>query len=194
VLRAGLHHGEAVAGVGTYYDAAVNLAARVAARAGGGQVLGTAVDASIAPVCRMHVDRQQAPARLRFAGKERQLGRSWRLHPGRACDVRPGRGGCERRRRRAIRPAMQPSGGAVVRFEGSRSLGYRHTHADAPPGSGKTPCASELYVGLPQSNAARCVRAPAQISAVAKESAMRTGGPPCYTAWRRCYAEQSINC
>jgi adenylate cyclase len=111
VLRAGLHHGEAVARAGSYYGAAVNLAARVAAQAGGGQVLGTAeiaaaartlgldvatlgavalrnvrdpveifaielatdtgVDAAIDPVCRMHVDRQRAPARVRFAGKER---------------------------------------------------------------------------------------------------------------------------
>jgi class 3 adenylate cyclase/YHS domain-containing protein len=41
-LRAGLHHGEAARRGPQYYGAAVNLAARVAAQASGGQVLATA--------------------------------------------------------------------------------------------------------------------------------------------------------
>ena len=41
VLRAGLHAGTAVERNGDYYGAAVNLAARVASHAGGGQVLCT---------------------------------------------------------------------------------------------------------------------------------------------------------
>ena len=39
VLRAGLHHGEAVERNGAYFGAAVNLAARVTAEASGGRVL-----------------------------------------------------------------------------------------------------------------------------------------------------------
>ena len=42
VVRAGLHHGEAVEREGDVFGAAVNLAARVAAHARGGQVLATA--------------------------------------------------------------------------------------------------------------------------------------------------------
>jgi len=41
IVRAGLHHGEAVERQGTYFGAAVNLAARVAAEARGGQILAT---------------------------------------------------------------------------------------------------------------------------------------------------------
>jgi class 3 adenylate cyclase len=41
-LRAGLHHGEALERDGSFYGATVNLAARVAAQAGGSQVLATA--------------------------------------------------------------------------------------------------------------------------------------------------------
>lgn len=40
-LRAGLHHGEAISRDGDVFGAAVNLAARVAAEAHGGEVLGT---------------------------------------------------------------------------------------------------------------------------------------------------------
>jgi class 3 adenylate cyclase len=49
LLRAGIHHGAAIERDGDYFGAAVNLAARVAARAGGGQVL---VTASVAQVAR----------------------------------------------------------------------------------------------------------------------------------------------
>lgn len=42
LVRAGLHHGEAVERGGDIFGAAVNIAARVAAQAGGGQVLATA--------------------------------------------------------------------------------------------------------------------------------------------------------
>jgi class 3 adenylate cyclase len=41
VLRAGLHHGEALERHDSFYGSTVNLAARVAARAGGGQVVAT---------------------------------------------------------------------------------------------------------------------------------------------------------
>jgi len=41
-LRAGLHHGEAIRSANTYFGTAVNIAARVAAEARGGQTLGTA--------------------------------------------------------------------------------------------------------------------------------------------------------
>lgn len=41
ILRAGLHHGEAVEREGAYFGAAVNLAARIAAQAGGGEALAT---------------------------------------------------------------------------------------------------------------------------------------------------------
>jgi adenylate cyclase len=40
-VRAGLHHGEALEREGSFYGATVNLAARVAAQAHGGQVLAT---------------------------------------------------------------------------------------------------------------------------------------------------------
>src|SRR5262245_59049216 len=43
ILRAGLHHGEAVERGADVFGAAVNLAARIAARASGGQVLTTGV-------------------------------------------------------------------------------------------------------------------------------------------------------
>jgi class 3 adenylate cyclase/YHS domain-containing protein len=42
ILRAGLHHGDAVEREGDVFGAAVNLTARVTAQARGGQVLGTA--------------------------------------------------------------------------------------------------------------------------------------------------------
>lgn len=48
VLRAGLHHGEALERDGAYFGPDVNLAARVAAEAGGGKVLGTQVVADAA--------------------------------------------------------------------------------------------------------------------------------------------------
>lgn len=41
IVRAGLHHGEAVERHGTYFGAAMNLAARVAGEARGGQALAT---------------------------------------------------------------------------------------------------------------------------------------------------------
>jgi len=41
VLRAGLHHGEAIERGGDFFGSAVNIAARVTAHAGGGQVLAT---------------------------------------------------------------------------------------------------------------------------------------------------------
>lgn len=50
-LRAGVHHGEAARREHQYYGMAVNIAARVAAQASGGQVL---VTAAIAPVAREH--------------------------------------------------------------------------------------------------------------------------------------------
>lgn len=40
-LRAGVHHGEAIRSADTYFGTAVNIAARVAAEARGGQTLGT---------------------------------------------------------------------------------------------------------------------------------------------------------
>jgi adenylate cyclase len=48
VLRAGLHHGEAVERRADVFGAAVNLAARITARASGGQVLATLVVADAA--------------------------------------------------------------------------------------------------------------------------------------------------
>jgi len=48
LLRAGAHHGPAVHRDGDYLGAAVNLAARVAGLAGGGQVLATAAVADAA--------------------------------------------------------------------------------------------------------------------------------------------------
>jgi adenylate cyclase len=48
-VRVGLHHGPAVERDGDYFGAAVNLAARVAAQAGGGEVLLTAQTAARAP-------------------------------------------------------------------------------------------------------------------------------------------------
>ena len=55
ILRAGLHHGEAVERGGDVFGAAVNLAARIAARAGGGQVLTTGVIAEAARSHRIRV-------------------------------------------------------------------------------------------------------------------------------------------
>ena len=110
VLRAGLHHGEAVERHGTYFGVAVNLAARVAAEARGGQTVATkgvadsaasrsvpvtrlgavtlknvrqpvelfaldlapgASPVAVDPVCRMRVDPETAPARLRVEGENR---------------------------------------------------------------------------------------------------------------------------
>lgn len=48
VLRVGLHHGAAVEREGTFYGAAVNLAARIASRARGSQVLATSMVANAA--------------------------------------------------------------------------------------------------------------------------------------------------
>jgi adenylate cyclase len=48
-VRVGLHHGPAIERDGDYFGAAVNLAARVAAVATGGEVLLTAHAASLAP-------------------------------------------------------------------------------------------------------------------------------------------------
>jgi class 3 adenylate cyclase/YHS domain-containing protein len=48
-VRVGLHHGPAVERDGDYFGAAVNLAARVAAEASGGEVLLTGRTASLAP-------------------------------------------------------------------------------------------------------------------------------------------------
>ena len=50
VVRAGLHHGSVVARGGDVFGATVNLASRVAAHAGGGQVLATASVADAARV------------------------------------------------------------------------------------------------------------------------------------------------
>ncbi|HEY8544277.1 MAG TPA: adenylate/guanylate cyclase domain-containing protein [Acidimicrobiales bacterium] len=46
--RAGLHHGPVIARGGDYFGATVNLAARVASRAGSGQAIGTATIATAA--------------------------------------------------------------------------------------------------------------------------------------------------
>jgi adenylate cyclase len=48
-VRVGLHHGSAVERGGDYFGAAVNLAARVAAEASGGDVLLTGTTAALAP-------------------------------------------------------------------------------------------------------------------------------------------------
>ena len=48
-VRVGMHHGSAVEQGGDYFGAAVNLAARVSAEAGGGEVLLTGVTAALAP-------------------------------------------------------------------------------------------------------------------------------------------------
>ena len=48
-VRVGLHHGPAVERDGDYFGAAVNLAARVAAEATGGEVLLTGQTAALAP-------------------------------------------------------------------------------------------------------------------------------------------------
>jgi class 3 adenylate cyclase/YHS domain-containing protein len=48
-VRVGLHHGSAVEQDGDYFGASVNLAARVAAEAGGGEVLVTGTTAAKAP-------------------------------------------------------------------------------------------------------------------------------------------------
>ena len=53
--RAGLHHGEAIERNGDYFGATVNLAARVAGQAYGGQVLGTQTIAVSARRRGMHV-------------------------------------------------------------------------------------------------------------------------------------------
>lgn len=106
-LRAGLHHGPVVERDGRFYGATLNLAARVASQAHGGQVLGTGtvaeavrargIEASrlgphalrnvrdpvdlfalefegahttsaVDPVCRMRVEPDRAPGRLRHEG------------------------------------------------------------------------------------------------------------------------------
>jgi adenylate cyclase len=48
-VRVGLHHGPAVEQDGDFFGAAVNLAARVSAEAGGGEVLLTGTTAALAP-------------------------------------------------------------------------------------------------------------------------------------------------
>ena len=48
-VRVGMHHGTAVEQDGDYFGAAVNLAARVSAEAGGGEVLLTGATAALAP-------------------------------------------------------------------------------------------------------------------------------------------------
>ena len=48
-VRVGLHHGEAVERDGDFFGAAVNLAARVSAEAGAGEVLLTGTTAALAP-------------------------------------------------------------------------------------------------------------------------------------------------
>ena len=48
-VRVGMHHGSAIEQDGDYLGAAVNLAARVSAEAGGGEVLLTAETAALAP-------------------------------------------------------------------------------------------------------------------------------------------------
>jgi adenylate cyclase len=48
-VRVGMHHGTAVEQDGDYFGAAVNLAARVSAEAGGGEVLVTGATAALAP-------------------------------------------------------------------------------------------------------------------------------------------------
>jgi adenylate cyclase len=48
-VRVGLHHGSAIERGGDYFGAAVNLAARVSAEAGSGEVLLTAQTAALAP-------------------------------------------------------------------------------------------------------------------------------------------------
>jgi len=106
VLRAGLHHGSVVERSGRFYGATLNLAARVAGEARGGQIVFTAAVAEalpperfastalgehalrnvrdpvalfalescvapivIDPVCRMRVEPDRAPGRLRHAGR-----------------------------------------------------------------------------------------------------------------------------
>ena len=109
VVRAGLHHGPVVDRDGDLFGATVNLASRVSAQAGGGQVLATAAVAepaadagydigplgafdlrnltdpvdlfelapcprphqrAVDPVCRMAIDRTDAPARLSHNGRD----------------------------------------------------------------------------------------------------------------------------
>lgn len=109
VVRSGLHHGLVVDRDGDLFGATVNLASRVSAQAGGGQVLATSTVAEAAaqagydtralgvfnlrnlaepvelfelapcprpheravdPVCRMAVDRADAPARLSHRGHD----------------------------------------------------------------------------------------------------------------------------
>lgn len=108
VLRAGLHRGDALERDGAYFGPDVNLAARVAAQAGGGRIVTTKAVADAAraanlpltplgtrplrnirepvdlfsielavegtspidPVCRMRVDPESAPGRLRFEDRE----------------------------------------------------------------------------------------------------------------------------
>src|SRR5687767_14242449 len=48
-IRVGLHHGSAVEQDGDYFGATVNLAARVSAEAGGGEVLLTGTAAALVP-------------------------------------------------------------------------------------------------------------------------------------------------
>ena len=62
--RAGLHHGPVVARDGDYFGATVNLAARVASRAGSGQAIGTAQIAAAADEANLDTV-PLGPARLR---------------------------------------------------------------------------------------------------------------------------------
>lgn len=71
-LRAGLHHGPAVARDGDWFGATVNVAARVAAEAGGGQVLATAEVARPAQAAGVPV-RALGPRRLRHVAAAVEL-------------------------------------------------------------------------------------------------------------------------
>ena len=64
-VRVGMHHGSAVEQDGDFFGAAVNLAARVAAEATGGEVLLTGTTAALAPDLRGVVYESRGRRRLR---------------------------------------------------------------------------------------------------------------------------------
>jgi len=87
-VRVGANHGSAVARAGDYFGATINVAARVSALAGGGELLVTGHTAALAPdlegviyesrgrqvlrnvaVCQMAVDPERAVGRLRLDTK-----------------------------------------------------------------------------------------------------------------------------